>query len=112
MTTGRGTGDEIPQVGQASSTSLSLCPPLPIAPPSSDNPSLLTAQLQYSLLDTRPENLTSGFCLANGISLLPYGVLAGGFLSDKYLGVPASRYEHGCGLARCERGVREEVFSA
>lgn len=26
------------------------------------------------------------FCAQHGIKLLPYGVLAGGFLSDKYLG--------------------------
>ncbi|PNW72043.1 hypothetical protein CHLRE_16g684750v5 [Chlamydomonas reinhardtii] len=48
-------------------------------------------QLQYSLLDRRPENGMSAFCAANNIQLLPYGVLAGGFLSDKYLGVPASK---------------------
>ena len=47
-------------------------------------------QVQYSLLDTRPENLMVDLCLANNISLLPYGVLAGGFLSDKYLGMKAS----------------------
>ena len=51
------------------------------------------SQLQYSLLDARPENGTAAFCAANGISLLPYGVVAGGFLSDKYLGVPISRWE-------------------
>ncbi|KAG1671158.1 hypothetical protein FOA52_005412 [Chlamydomonas sp. UWO 241] len=47
-------------------------------------------QIQYSLLDTRPRNGMAQLCTANGISLLPYGVLAGGFLSDKYLGVPQS----------------------
>ncbi|KXZ55536.1 hypothetical protein GPECTOR_2g1085 [Gonium pectorale] len=52
---------------------------------------IATNQLQYSLLDRRPENGMSAFCAANGIALLPYGVLAGGFLSDKYLGVPASK---------------------
>ena len=30
------------------------------------------------------------FCSKHDIKLLPYGVLAGGLLSDKYLGVPAS----------------------
>ncbi|GLC40730.1 hypothetical protein PLESTM_001106100 [Pleodorina starrii] len=48
-------------------------------------------QLQYSLLDRRPENGMTQFCAANGIALLPYGVLAGGFLSDKYLGVPVNK---------------------
>lgn len=43
-------------------------------------------QVQYSLLDRRPENGMADFCAQHGIKLLPYGVLAGGFLSDKYLG--------------------------
>jgi aryl-alcohol dehydrogenase-like predicted oxidoreductase len=38
-------------------------------------------QTQYSLLDTRPDNGMAAYCLANGISLLPYGTVAGGFLS-------------------------------
>jgi aryl-alcohol dehydrogenase-like predicted oxidoreductase len=31
------------------------------------------------------------FCERNGVKLLPYGVVAGGFLSDRYLGVPVSK---------------------
>lgn len=53
-------------------------------------------QCQYSLLDRRPTNGMVEYCAANNIRLLPYGVLAGGFLSDAYLGVPAS----GCVIAR------------
>ena len=49
-------------------------------------------QVQYSLLDRRPENGMSAYCSANGISLLPYGTVAGGLLSDQYLSVPASRH--------------------
>ena len=48
-------------------------------------------QVQYSLLDTRPQNGMAQLCAANGVSLLPYGVLAGGFLSNKYLGAPPSQ---------------------
>lgn len=44
-------------------------------------------QVQFSLLDRRPNNVMVPFCRDNGISLLPYGVVAGGFLSDKYLGL-------------------------
>ena len=44
-------------------------------------------QVQYSLLDRRVENGMSEYCQSQGISLLPYGVVAGGFLSEKYLGV-------------------------
>jgi aryl-alcohol dehydrogenase-like predicted oxidoreductase len=45
-------------------------------------------QLQYSLLDTRPENGMIELCRAHGISLLCYGTVAGGFLSDRWLGAP------------------------
>lgn len=41
------------------------------------------AQVQYSLLDRRPENEMVSYCLDKGIGLLPYGVVAGGLLSDK-----------------------------
>ncbi len=49
---------------------------------------LLTHQLQYSLLDLRPERGMVEFCHAHGIQLLCYGTIAGGFLSDKWLGRP------------------------
>ena len=44
-------------------------------------------QVQYSILDQRPEVKMIPFCQVNGIHLLCYGVLLGGFLSEKYLGV-------------------------
>jgi aryl-alcohol dehydrogenase-like predicted oxidoreductase len=47
-----------------------------------------THQVQYSLLDHRPENGMVAFCRKRGIHLLCYGTLAGGFLSDKWLGAP------------------------
>ncbi|MFQ5744128.1 MAG: aldo/keto reductase [Acidobacteriota bacterium] len=43
-------------------------------------------QVQYSLLDQRPENGMVEYCRQQGIKLLCYGTLAGGFLSDRYLG--------------------------
>lgn len=49
---------------------------------------LLTHQLQYSILDLRPERGMVEFCRRHGIHLLCYGTIAGGFLSDKYLGQP------------------------
>ena len=45
-------------------------------------------QVQYSLIDRRPEVAMAGFCQANGSSLLAYGALCGGLLSDRYLGQP------------------------
>eukprot|EP00898_Chlorokybus_atmophyticus_P004752 jgi/Chlat1/5278/Chrsp35S05238 len=47
---------------------------------------MMDAGVQYSLLDRRPENGMVDFCRENNVKLLPYGVVAGGFLSDKYLG--------------------------
>merc|ERR1719163_142159 len=47
-------------------------------------------QIQFSLLDRRPRRAMIEYCEKNGISLLPYGVVAGGFLSDAFLGVDGS----------------------
>ena len=43
-------------------------------------------QLQYSLLDARAEGGMVETCLQQGIALLCYGTVAGGFLSDRWLG--------------------------
>ncbi|GAQ82385.1 oxidoreductase [Klebsormidium nitens] len=48
-------------------------------------------QVQYSLLDRRPENGLVDFCQKHDISLLPFGTVGGGFLTDKYLGVSADQ---------------------
>ncbi|XP_049438217.1 uncharacterized protein LOC125892316 [Epinephelus fuscoguttatus] len=52
-------------------------------------------QVQYSLIDQRPAAKMEQFCLANNIQLLTYGTLAGGLLSERYLGKtePTSRAE-------------------
>ncbi len=51
--------------------------------------SLVANQVQYSPLDCRPENGMVECCARQGAWLLCYGALAGGFLSDRYLGTPA-----------------------
>jgi aryl-alcohol dehydrogenase-like predicted oxidoreductase len=43
-------------------------------------------QVQYSVLDTRPERGMVEFCQKNDIALFCYGTVAGGFLSDRWLG--------------------------
>ncbi|XP_061592562.1 uncharacterized oxidoreductase YccK-like [Cololabis saira] len=52
-------------------------------------------QVQYSLIDQRAAAKMEQFCLANNIQLLTYGTLAGGLLSEQYLGKaePNSRVE-------------------
>jgi aryl-alcohol dehydrogenase-like predicted oxidoreductase len=49
---------------------------------------IFTNQLQYSLIDARAENGTIEFSQKNNIHLLCFGSLAGGFLSDSWLGTP------------------------
>jgi aryl-alcohol dehydrogenase-like predicted oxidoreductase len=47
---------------------------------------LVSMQVQYSLLDRRPEYRMIGAAAEHGLSLLCYGTVAGGFLSDAWLG--------------------------
>jgi aryl-alcohol dehydrogenase-like predicted oxidoreductase len=49
---------------------------------------LASMQVQYSALDRRPENGFAALCRAHDIALLCYGTVAGGFLSDRWLGAP------------------------
>jgi aryl-alcohol dehydrogenase-like predicted oxidoreductase len=49
---------------------------------------LVSNQVQFSLIDRRPEVQMVQFCLDNNISLLAYGTLCGGLLSEEYLGKP------------------------
>jgi aryl-alcohol dehydrogenase-like predicted oxidoreductase len=45
-------------------------------------------QVQYSVIDRRPAAGLAAQCARDGIGLLCYGAVAGGFLSDRYLGAP------------------------
>lgn len=47
---------------------------------------LRSMQVQYSLLDQRPQSTLAPYCAAAGIQLLCYGSVAGGFLSERWLG--------------------------
>lgn len=47
---------------------------------------LFSHQVQYSLLDDRPQHGMVEFCREQGIALLCYGTVAGGFLSERWLG--------------------------
>ncbi|MEM9775446.1 MAG: aldo/keto reductase [Chloroflexota bacterium] len=46
---------------------------------------LVSAQIQYSVLDQRPAGAFTQTCQAHSVHLLCYGVLAGGFLTEKWL---------------------------
>ncbi|MFN4142859.1 aldo/keto reductase [Aestuariivirga sp.] len=45
-------------------------------------------QVQYSLLDRRPEKTLIPAALANGVAIFCYGTVAGGFLGERWLGRP------------------------
>ena len=49
---------------------------------------IITNQVQYSLIDRRPEKIMATICKRYGIKLFAYGTLCGGLLSEKYLGKP------------------------
>lgn len=49
---------------------------------------VISNQVQYSVIDRRPEVALSALCAERGIALLCYGTLAGGFLSGRYLDAP------------------------
>lgn len=50
--------------------------------------SIISLQTQYSLLDRRPEKMMAAASDETGIRLIPYGVLAGGFISQAYVDQP------------------------
>ncbi|CAK6976361.1 uncharacterized oxidoreductase YccK-like [Scomber scombrus] len=56
-------------------------------------------QVQYSLIDQRPAAKMEQFCLDNNIQLLTYGTLAGGLLTERYLG-------------KAEPNTRAELYTA
>jgi aryl-alcohol dehydrogenase-like predicted oxidoreductase len=45
-------------------------------------------QVQYSIIDRRPEVNMVQFCTDNNMSLLAYGTICGGLMSERYLGRP------------------------
>lgn len=49
---------------------------------------VVSNQVSYSLVDQRAAGELAEYCGARGVHILAYGTLAGGFLSDRWLGVP------------------------
>ena len=52
---------------------------------------IVSNQVQFSIIDRRPQVAMIPFCQQNNIQLLAYGTLCGGLLSEKYLGQPEPR---------------------
>jgi aryl-alcohol dehydrogenase-like predicted oxidoreductase len=55
---------------------------------------IATHQVQYSLIDRRPAASMVEACRERGIALLCYGSLAGGFLSERWLGADEPPFPH------------------
>ncbi|KAK0475286.1 aldo/keto reductase [Armillaria novae-zelandiae] len=49
---------------------------------------IVSNQVQFSLIDTRPLHGMSDVCDRHGLKLLTYGTVCGGFLADKWLNQP------------------------
>jgi aryl-alcohol dehydrogenase-like predicted oxidoreductase len=49
---------------------------------------IVSNQVQYSLIDLRPQVQMERYCQANNVKLLAYGTLCGGLISERYLGHP------------------------
>ena len=47
---------------------------------------LVSNQVQYSILDQRPDKVMAPFLAKHGMKILSYGTLLGGFFSEKYVG--------------------------
>jgi aryl-alcohol dehydrogenase-like predicted oxidoreductase len=52
---------------------------------------IVSNQVQFSIIDRRPEVHMIQFCQQHNIKLLTYGTVCGGLLSEKYLGKPEPR---------------------
>jgi aryl-alcohol dehydrogenase-like predicted oxidoreductase len=70
---------------------------------------LATHTLQYSLLDSRPQNGMVELCKENDCWLLCYGVLGGGLLSEKWLGIadPGGPYLENVSLDKYYRIIQD-----
>ncbi len=53
---------------------------------------VISNQVQYSLVDLRPERQMVPFCQAHNVQLLTYGTVCGGLLSEQYLDRPEPGY--------------------
>lgn len=61
---------------------------------------VVSNQCQYSLLDRRAEKRMTGLCARRGIKIIGYGSLAGGFLSEKWLGQPKPEHPENRSLVK------------
>ena len=75
-----------------------------------------TNQCQFSVLDRRPAMRLERLCRETGVKLLCYGTVAGGFMSEKWLGAPKPDHFENRSLVKyalvIEDSLRWEGFQA
>ena len=54
---------------------------------------VVSNQVSFSLLDQRAAQAMVPYCIEHGVQLLAYGTLAGGWLTEKWLGAPEPDWE-------------------
>lgn len=68
---------------------------------------IITNQVQYSVLDSRPAGRMQKLCQQHDISFLCYGSVAGGFLTEKYLGVTHGQFSENRSLVKYQLIMEE-----
>ncbi|MDH4020063.1 MAG: aldo/keto reductase [Xanthomonadales bacterium] len=68
---------------------------------------IITNQVQYSVLDNRPAGRMQKLCQQHNISFLCYGSVAGGFLTEKYLGVTHGQFSENRSLVKYQLIMEE-----
>jgi aryl-alcohol dehydrogenase-like predicted oxidoreductase len=68
---------------------------------------IVSNQVQYSIIDRRPEVEMIPFCLDNNVHLLAYGTICGGLISERYVGrkEPASAELNTLSLRKYKRMI-------
>ena len=49
---------------------------------------IVSNQIAYSIIDTRPQKMMAKYCVENNVKMLCYGTLMGGFVSSNWLNKP------------------------
>jgi len=81
---------------------------------------VVSNQVSFSLLDRRAAGRMTEFCRESGVKLLAYGTLAGGFLTDSWVGRGEPQYVADWSKSKYQRfieavggwGVLQEILSA
>jgi len=68
---------------------------------------IITNQVQYSVLDARPAGAMQGFIQQHDMSYLCYGSVAGGFLTEKYLGATECQFAENRSLVKYQLIIEE-----